>query len=268
MSEPGVFALLMNSVPVAQRAGISALNMIVIFAAQAAAASLSGVLISRFGYPPVLIAASLICAAAALLFRGLARRNVLLHQSRDSVRDTARPCNAVPTRDARVAATSRSFCRIRFQHLLQCRREFSAARKPVLRSSITSGIPPTGNATTGTPAENASSKTRGIPSCFDGITRTSRSRITPATSSCQSKNSTGSPAGEPQDLMVIIAIPKQRRAADHESARAPLAKEPQPRAEIPPALFRATMRPMIPIAQRFSKLRSTNPRSAVPFGIT
>jgi len=39
MSEPGVFALLMNSVPVAQRAGISALNMIVIFSAQAAAAT-------------------------------------------------------------------------------------------------------------------------------------------------------------------------------------------------------------------------------------
>jgi hypothetical protein len=71
MSEPGVFALLMNSVPLAQRAGISALNMIVIFAAQAAAASLSGVLIARFGYPPVLIAASLTCAAAAVLFRGL-----------------------------------------------------------------------------------------------------------------------------------------------------------------------------------------------------
>jgi hypothetical protein len=71
MSEPGVFALLMNSVPAAQRAGISALNMIVIFAAQAAAASLSGVLITRFGYPPVLTVASLTCAAAALLFRGL-----------------------------------------------------------------------------------------------------------------------------------------------------------------------------------------------------
>ena len=71
MSEPGVFALLMNSVPVAQRAGVSALNMIVIFAAQAAAASMSGVLISRFGYSAVLIAASLSCAAAALLFRGL-----------------------------------------------------------------------------------------------------------------------------------------------------------------------------------------------------
>ncbi len=71
MSEPGLFALLMNSVPVAQRAGISALNMIVIFAAQAAAAGVAGWLITRFGYPPVLLAASVICGAAALLFRGL-----------------------------------------------------------------------------------------------------------------------------------------------------------------------------------------------------
>jgi predicted MFS family arabinose efflux permease len=71
MSEPGVFALLMNSVPAPHRAGISALNMIVIFAAQAAAASVAGVLITRFGYPPVLVGASLICMTAALLFRGL-----------------------------------------------------------------------------------------------------------------------------------------------------------------------------------------------------
>ena len=71
MTEPGVFALLMNSVPAAQRAGVSALNMMVIAAANAAAASLAGVLITRFGYPPVLTVASLTCVAAALLFRGL-----------------------------------------------------------------------------------------------------------------------------------------------------------------------------------------------------
>jgi predicted MFS family arabinose efflux permease len=71
MSEPGVFALLMNSVPASQRAGVSALNMIVMFASQAAAAAIAGVMITRFGYPPVLTAASLICVASALLFRGL-----------------------------------------------------------------------------------------------------------------------------------------------------------------------------------------------------
>ena len=71
MTEPGVFALLMNSVPVAQRAGVSALNMVVIFAAQAAAAAAAGVMITRFGYPSVLAGAALICVVAALLFRGL-----------------------------------------------------------------------------------------------------------------------------------------------------------------------------------------------------
>jgi hypothetical protein len=70
-SEPGVFALLMNSFPAAQRAGISALNMIVIAGANAAAAGLAGVMITHYGYPAVLSAASLICAMAALLFRGL-----------------------------------------------------------------------------------------------------------------------------------------------------------------------------------------------------
>lgn len=76
MSEPGVFALLMNSVPAAGRAGVSALNMIVILASQAAAAGLAGVMIARFGYPPVLTAASLICAAAALLFRRLGAERI------------------------------------------------------------------------------------------------------------------------------------------------------------------------------------------------
>jgi MFS family permease len=76
MSEPGVFALLMNSVPAARRAGVSALNMIVTFASQAAAAAVAGVLITRFGYPPVLTTAALICVAAALLFRGLGAQRI------------------------------------------------------------------------------------------------------------------------------------------------------------------------------------------------
>jgi MFS family permease len=71
MSEPGVFALLMSSVPVAQRAGVSALNMMVIAAANAIAAASAGLLIKRFGYRPVFTGAALICTMAALLFRGL-----------------------------------------------------------------------------------------------------------------------------------------------------------------------------------------------------
>jgi predicted MFS family arabinose efflux permease len=81
MSEPGVFALLMNSVPIAQRAGLSALNMMVIFGSQAAAAGVSGVLITRFGYPSVLVGASLICAAAALLFRTLGAERIVPSES-------------------------------------------------------------------------------------------------------------------------------------------------------------------------------------------
>ncbi len=86
MSEPGVFALLMNSVPVAQRAGISALNMMVIAAANATAAALAGVLIKRFGYPPVLIFAALTCVASALLFRSLRAERIAPSDS-SSVRD-------------------------------------------------------------------------------------------------------------------------------------------------------------------------------------
>ena len=71
MSEPGLFAWLMNSVPESQRAGVSALNMIVILGSQMLVATASGVLITRFGYSPVLGVAALLSVAAALLFRGL-----------------------------------------------------------------------------------------------------------------------------------------------------------------------------------------------------
>jgi predicted MFS family arabinose efflux permease len=71
MSEPGMFTFLMEGVPEAQRSSASALNMLALFAGQAVAAAISGGLIARFGYPAVLAAAAVICAAAALLFRGL-----------------------------------------------------------------------------------------------------------------------------------------------------------------------------------------------------
>ena len=76
MSEPGLFALLMNSVPEAQRAGASALNMIVIFGAQALVATAAGVAITRFGYPPVLAVAALVAVGAALLFRGMGAERI------------------------------------------------------------------------------------------------------------------------------------------------------------------------------------------------
>jgi MFS family permease len=71
MSEPGMFTLLMESVKESDRSTASALNFLVSFGGHAIAAALAGVFIARVGYPPVLIAAAIICAGAALLFRVL-----------------------------------------------------------------------------------------------------------------------------------------------------------------------------------------------------
>ena len=71
MTEPGMFTFLMDGVPPEERSNASALNFLVTFAAQAIVAAIAGRMLSRFGYPPVLVAAAIICALAALLFRVL-----------------------------------------------------------------------------------------------------------------------------------------------------------------------------------------------------
>ncbi len=71
MTEPGMFTFLMDGVPPEERSNASALNFLVTFAAQAIVAAIAGKMLSRFGYPPVLVAAAIICALAALLFRVL-----------------------------------------------------------------------------------------------------------------------------------------------------------------------------------------------------
>ncbi len=71
MSEPGMFTYLMEGVAPSERNSASALNFLVAFAGQAIAAAVSGVMLARFGYPPVLAVASATCVAAALLFRVL-----------------------------------------------------------------------------------------------------------------------------------------------------------------------------------------------------
>jgi predicted MFS family arabinose efflux permease len=76
MSEPGMFTLLMEGISEGERSSASALNFLVTFCGQAVAAAVAGKLITNFGYPPVMIAAAIICAAAAFLFR------VLLAKSR------------------------------------------------------------------------------------------------------------------------------------------------------------------------------------------
>ncbi|MGB6391825.1 MAG: MFS transporter [Candidatus Acidiferrales bacterium] len=69
MSEPGLETLLMNEVPSPERSGASALNMLVICTAQAAAAAAAGAAFVRFGYPAVLCATALIALVAAMVFR-------------------------------------------------------------------------------------------------------------------------------------------------------------------------------------------------------
>jgi predicted MFS family arabinose efflux permease len=69
MSEPGIFTSLMDNVPVGERNAASALNFLVTFGGQAIAASVAGWMLARFGYPPVLAAGAVICAAAAFLLR-------------------------------------------------------------------------------------------------------------------------------------------------------------------------------------------------------
>jgi MFS family permease len=69
MSEPGMLTYLMDCVSESDRSGVSALNFLVSSAAQAIAAVLSGVLLRRFGYPPVLMLAATLCAIAGVLVR-------------------------------------------------------------------------------------------------------------------------------------------------------------------------------------------------------
>jgi predicted MFS family arabinose efflux permease len=71
MSEPGQFTLLMEAVRPAERNSASALNFLVSYAGQAIAAAGAGWLLARFGYPPVMVAAAVICVLAAVLFRVL-----------------------------------------------------------------------------------------------------------------------------------------------------------------------------------------------------
>lgn len=71
MSEPGMLNYLMDAVPDNERSGVSALNFLVSSIMQAVAAVISGMLLQRWGYPPVLLIAAALCALAGLLVRAL-----------------------------------------------------------------------------------------------------------------------------------------------------------------------------------------------------
>jgi MFS family permease len=68
MCAPGFYSSLMSRVLPEQRSGASALNFLVMFAGQAVAAAAAGTVVARFGYPPMLVAASVLAACAAWLF--------------------------------------------------------------------------------------------------------------------------------------------------------------------------------------------------------
>jgi predicted MFS family arabinose efflux permease len=69
MSEPGLYTLLMNSVPPERRSTASSLNLFVMFSVQAVAAALAGFSLRRFGYETVLVLAAILAGLAAVAFR-------------------------------------------------------------------------------------------------------------------------------------------------------------------------------------------------------
>jgi MFS family permease len=83
MSEPGLYAYLMDVVAARDRGGASALNFVVAFGAQAIAAAVAGAFIYRLGYSPVLLLAAVVCAVAALMF-GLLREKPAPERPADS----------------------------------------------------------------------------------------------------------------------------------------------------------------------------------------
>jgi predicted MFS family arabinose efflux permease len=71
MSDPGTNTLLMNRVEPVRRSGAAALSFLVAFLAQALAASAAGAVVARYGYPPMLLGATILAVVAAWLFSRL-----------------------------------------------------------------------------------------------------------------------------------------------------------------------------------------------------
>ena len=73
MSEPGMYTLLMTRVQQSDRAGASALNVLVISGARAVAAAVAGVAFARFGFPIVMVAIVAAILGSGCMFRLLRR---------------------------------------------------------------------------------------------------------------------------------------------------------------------------------------------------
>ena len=71
MNEPGIYGLLMDRVPAADRSGVSSYTFFATATSHILASTIVGVLIVRVGYSVVLCGAAFLAALAALLFRRL-----------------------------------------------------------------------------------------------------------------------------------------------------------------------------------------------------
>lgn len=89
MSEPGMYTLLMTRVRQSERAGASALNVLVISGARATAAVIAGVAFARFGYPLVMVA-----TAGAILGSGCLFRFLLGDHEREALGEFSEECRA------------------------------------------------------------------------------------------------------------------------------------------------------------------------------
>jgi predicted MFS family arabinose efflux permease len=71
MSEPGIYSLLMSRVRPDEQSGASSLNFFAAFTAQAMAAALAGIALSRYGYQTVVALIAVLIVLSSLLFRTL-----------------------------------------------------------------------------------------------------------------------------------------------------------------------------------------------------
>lgn len=74
MSEPAIYSLLMKHVRAGERAGASALYLLVTAAAQTLAAAAAGAALARWGYPPVLVLAGCLASVSGVLLWVLVKR--------------------------------------------------------------------------------------------------------------------------------------------------------------------------------------------------
>jgi hypothetical protein len=71
MSSPGLYNLLMNETPDAERSAAAAMTLFCNALVASVATAGAGVLLTRFGYPPVLFSLAAVALTIALLFRFL-----------------------------------------------------------------------------------------------------------------------------------------------------------------------------------------------------